>query len=773
MNNLTPADLQSFQRLGITPSLLEQAHVTRVIDKEARDQYGIRGNGDMTGVIFPYLPPVANNGHRWTARLRRDNPDMEDGKPKRKYVSAYGDRKHLYFPPGCAELAADVTVPIVLVEAEKSVLALSAWAERLGQKILPVGLGGVWGWKGRIGKTENADGQRVDEYGALPDLSLCRDGRRTLVLLDANCASNPQVQIARRDLAKQLRKQGADVRVLDLPQGDDVNGPDDYIAAQGDQAMVKVMEGADTGSAILEDVEAFLRRFVVMSDSQFTATGLWIAHTYAFEVAIWTPYLEVSSAEKRSGKSRLLEVVSYIAREPWNTSNASTASLFRKIDQAKPTLLFDELDAVFKGDPETAQAVRGVLNAGAHCRGTVARCVGQGTNVVSKDFSVFCPKALAGIGRLPDTVADRSVHIRLKRKSPGRKVERLRERFVLPSARPLRERLADWIGKQLPALKDATPELPDELNDRQQDGAEPLLAIADAAGGDWPGKARRALVELYTGSAADDQSPRTLLLSDIRDVFDQAGTEKISSVDLVAALVAIETSPWAEWSRGHPLTVNGLARLLKPFEVYPKTVRTGTGTPKGYDRDSFLDSWETFLPRVVADPPSSTFSTATPPQATIHAGPEYFSKPQQTPECCALKSEKSSINTGFVAVLRPENGKYGHAQLALPCEAPIPAQSSPGNGAVEVPTKPTEDLYEQAVELAIKAGQVAVSMLVGNLAVTTGQAICLIDRMQDDGVVGAAAGSGPRKVLRTATLGNGTLPHVGKIKVVHGPEVVI
>jgi hypothetical protein len=136
-------------------------------------------------------------------------------KTAKKYVAPYGDRKHLYFPPR-PELFADVSVPIYLVGAEKSVLALTALADRTGRKLLALGLGGAWGWKGKVGIRETATGERVPEHAAIPDLTICRDGRKTYVLLDANCVSNPQVQAARVALIRQLRKQGADVGVLNL-----------------------------------------------------------------------------------------------------------------------------------------------------------------------------------------------------------------------------------------------------------------------------------------------------------------------------------------------------------------------------------------------------------------------------------------------------------------------------------------------------------------------------------------------------------------------------
>lgn len=192
---LNRSDLAMFARLGVDAELLMRAGVCRVSDAEARELYGILGSAtkNMAGIVFPYHSVV--NGQRVTARIRRDHPEIEGGKEKNKYISAYGDRKHLYYPPDAAGKLKKPETPVVLVEAEKSALALTAWAERTRTDILPVALGGCWGWRGRIGKVENARGERVDEEGPIPDLHCC-DGRKVYVLLDANVTSNPKVRKA-------------------------------------------------------------------------------------------------------------------------------------------------------------------------------------------------------------------------------------------------------------------------------------------------------------------------------------------------------------------------------------------------------------------------------------------------------------------------------------------------------------------------------------------------------------------------------------------------
>ena len=169
---------------------------------------------------------------------------------------------------------------------------------------------------------------------------------------------------------------------------------------------------------LLDDVQRYIHRYVVLSTPQAIATTLWVAHCHAFAVAEATPYLNVTSAVKQSGKTRLLEVLEPLVPAAWLTGRVSAAVLTRKVDGETPTLLLDESDAAFKHDSEYSEALRSILNSGYRRSGISSLCVGQGTSIGYRDFSTFCPKAIAGIGALPDTVTDRSIRIALKRRMP-------------------------------------------------------------------------------------------------------------------------------------------------------------------------------------------------------------------------------------------------------------------------------------------------------------------------------------------------------------------
>ena len=242
--SLTAIDLDRHRALGIPPELLEQAGVRRVTDYEARELLGLNGQaGNFAGLVYPYVAPGSR--HRVTARLRLDHPPVRsDGRPDGKYRAPYGDNRHLYFVPGTADLLPDVTAPVVFVEPEKGALALTAAAERQGRRLLPIAMGGCWGWRGRIGKAEDADGARVDVKGPLPDFDrVTWTGRDAIVLLDAR--PNDSVQAARRALARELEARGAIVRHAHLPDDDPtINGPDDFVGARGPAALFAVLDAA-------------------------------------------------------------------------------------------------------------------------------------------------------------------------------------------------------------------------------------------------------------------------------------------------------------------------------------------------------------------------------------------------------------------------------------------------------------------------------------------------------------------------------------------------
>jgi putative DNA primase/helicase len=271
-NRLTARDLAMFESLRIPIEVLAEFQVSRVTDPEARECLSINGRaGDMQGLKFPRFHYLT--GQICGYSVRRDNPEIENGKPRRKYLHSYADRNHLYSIPGSHAQLTDASLPVVLVEAQKSVMALIAWARRMDRKMLVYGLGGVWNWRGTIGKAENSTGHRVDEKGAIPDLEVCR-GRKVYILYDSNVATNPDAKRARNGLKKALREMDAKPFILELPQGS-WNGPDDFIGAAGDEAMADLFSGkkptADVAPSVWTDDDLTLKFTASNSDLRYVA----------------------------------------------------------------------------------------------------------------------------------------------------------------------------------------------------------------------------------------------------------------------------------------------------------------------------------------------------------------------------------------------------------------------------------------------------------------------------------------------------------------------
>ena len=340
---------------------------------------------------------------------------------------------------------------------------------------------------------------------------------------------------------------------------------------------------------LLEAIRATIGRFIVCDGSTATAATLWVAFTWIIEHAQVAPLAIITAPEKGCGKTQLLDVIGRLSRRALFASNITPAATFRVLEARSPTLLIDEADAFMRENEE----LRGVINSG-HTRTSayVIRTVGDDFAV--KQFSTWGAKAIAGIGRLPETVMSRGVILNLRRKLKSEKVERLRhaEPGLFDALAAQLARFGQDYGE---TIARARPHLPDALADRAQDNWEHLLAIADFAGGAWPKEARRAALAI-SGAESDAVSTSEELLADIRDIFDADGATRFSMAELLRRLLDDETAPWASWNRGRPMTARQLGARLKEFGVHAVTVHLGQyEKPKGFKREQFEDAWGRYL----------------------------------------------------------------------------------------------------------------------------------------------------------------------------------
>jgi putative DNA primase/helicase len=408
------------------------------------------------------------------------------------------------------------------------------------------------------------------------------------------------------------------------------------------------------GAELLDAIAVEVRRYVVMAAAAMTAIALWIVHTYLLDGFMISPRLAITSPEPRCGKTTLLRVLERLTPKAMRAASLTAPVAFRLVELRQPTLLIDEYDATSLGD----DALRGILNDGHQRGGCTPRCVGDGNEV--RLFATYCAVAIALIGDLPATLTDRSIPIRLQRRRKDELVEKFRIRQT-ERLDMLARQIARWAADNTLTVGAADPAMPVGMHDRAEDNWEPLLAIADVVGGDWPDKARQA-ARAFASSDDGDTSVGGQLLSDIKAIFaERRNADWLPSEEIAGALGQMEWPPWGEFGRsGKPITANGLARLLKPFGIRPGKAREDGYTPgtRGYALASFKDAFARYLsPETFA----RRANTATqPPQRHTprDSSASEDSQPPQTEGDLAVgigKKSSDSAVCGVVAVGEPES----------------------------------------------------------------------------------------------------------------------
>jgi hypothetical protein len=345
---------------------------------------------------------------------------------------------------------------------------------------------------------------------------------------------------------------------------------------------------------LLFDLAEFFVTYVAFPSVEAArAVTLWAAHTHFAQHLETTPRLAVVSPEPQCGKTRLLEVLQLVCARTYSAVNTSVAAMFRLVESVSPCLLFDEADTYFGAKAREHEELRGLINAG-HRKGAQAwRCVGDPRRMEVRAFPAYAPIALACIGDLPATIFDRSVIVRMRRRRPDERVRPFRQRHAGPPGKALHDRLAAWAESIGPDVGQAEPALPASLADRPADVWEPLIAIADAAGGDtWPDWARQAALALEADRRSTDVSLGIRLLADTNTVFGK--DDKLATFTLLERLNELDESPWGN-IRGAPLDARGLANRLRRYDIHPKPVWVAGATVKGYERADFADAWDRYV----------------------------------------------------------------------------------------------------------------------------------------------------------------------------------
>jgi hypothetical protein len=436
------------------------------------------------------------------------------------------------------------------------------------------------------------------------------------------------------------------------------------------------------GAELLDELcQAFTRYVVFPGPQAADAVTLWVAATHAQPAWEHAPRLAVVSPLKRCGKSRLLDVVAETCHAPLITVNATIAAVVRSIGDDPPTLLVDEADTLWgtRKQADSNEDLRGLLNAGHQRNRPMLRW--DVTSRTLDRLDTFAMALLAAIGELPDTIMDRAVVIRMRRRAPGEQVDPYRTRRDAPPLNQLRDRLASWAREHLRELQHAQPAMP--LEDRAADTWEPLIAIGDLAGGDWPSRARAAATLMTAAEAQqeEDTSAGVRLLGDLREVF--GDDDALYSTTILDRLHKLEDAPWADWY-GRPLTTRELAKLLRPYQVRSKSVREhGTGASlKGYARADLHDAWRRYVPPAsqathppqdeepAAQAPLEAVADAQPPSDTADTSPPAVSDVSQGPEASATDLTWGVAHVSDVSHTPGTNGDgWRYDQPMAPCAA--------------------------------------------------------------------------------------------------------
>ncbi|MGG7519775.1 DUF3631 domain-containing protein [Allorhizobium undicola] len=385
------------------------------------------------------------------------------------------------------------------------------------------------------------------------------------------------------------------------------NSANDGEPPEGEPSDADGIDGAD----LLNRVHDYARRFICYpSDTAGIVHVLWIAHAHLMDAWFSTPRLAVLSPEPGSGKSRVLEITALLVPSPALSVNSSAAYILRKVaDQDnRPTILYDEIDTIFGPAARGNEDLRGMINAGYRRGAKVGRCFTEKGKVLTQDFSTYAAIAMGGLGDLPDTIMSRSVIMRMRRRGQGEKVEPFTPRLHEPPANILRDELVAWAASVFSLAETFQPILPDGISDRNAEVWEPLLMVAELAGGQWPDLARQAATEAVQSAKANNKpSLGVQLLADIRACF--SDKDRLTTADLLNKLLADEEAPWGDLGR-KKLDARILAKMLGEHGIKSSTIRMpNDSTPKGYKREAFHDAWKRYLPPLEIGATSATDAT--------------------------------------------------------------------------------------------------------------------------------------------------------------------
>ena len=369
------------------------------------------------------------------------------------------------------------------------------------------------------------------------------------------------------------------------------------------------------GIELLNSVTNTIHKYVICNKHTARSAALWVAHTYLLDVIHCSPLAIITAPDKGCGKSTLLDVLADMVYQPIPTASISSAALYRTIEEYHPTLLIDEVDSFLAGNEE----MRGIINCGHKRKAAfVMRCDGDDNK--PKRFSTWAAKLLSGISakNLHPTITSRAIILELRKKLPTETIASNRNNQAEYHA--ISRKLVRWATDIKAQVVESATALPNSLDDRQKDNWEPLLTIADIAGGQWSELARETAEAIC--HKVESKSVKTELLEDIKSVFETRKVDRISIPDLITDLCVDDEAPWVTWNKGKSITGRGINHLLGDYGIVIKSVRfSGYEVSRGLEKSQFKDAWDRYLNNLLPDPPKKGVTNVTPLQTNGYKAP--------------------------------------------------------------------------------------------------------------------------------------------------------
>jgi len=343
---------------------------------------------------------------------------------------------------------------------------------------------------------------------------------------------------------------------------------------------------------VFDLVRRLVEDHVAISSPECTAGALWILHCWAFDRFEFTPRLALLSPVRGCGKSTFLRLIELLTPEPCRTDNATAAAIYHLLDRRPhTTLLIDEGDNLnLANNP----VLRVVFNSGHQRGGSIRRYIGGW----SRELPTFAPLAVSAIGALPLPFMHRSIRINMQRAAAKAGLTRLDAQD--PVWAVARDQIRRWVTT---CQLQPDPTMPDALFNRGADNFRVLFAIADDLGA---GEEARAAALEISANHQDEDLP-VILLADIQRVRFAHGGDHIATKALIPALMALNDGLWKDFK----LTDTKLAQMLKPFLIFPKTIRLtlaerargytwadfkAAETARGYAWADFEAAWARYCP---------------------------------------------------------------------------------------------------------------------------------------------------------------------------------